>query len=343
MKNSEKFIEIFTHYFGSAVNYSYRGKASRLDRKKDETKVSTELVSKKTIIETVSANGKIQPVVEVKISPDVSGEIMELDIKEGDHVKKGDLLAKINPDAYKSNQDRMVAALNTSKAQLANSKATLSTFQSQLANAEASYNRSKTLYASGTISASDWDAAQASFNVAVANVEGGKESVKAAEFNVVSAEASLKEADDDLVKTSVYAPVSGTISLLNVEKGERVVGTSQFTGTEMMRLANLNEMEVNVSVNENDIVRVKIGDTASIEVDAYLKRKFKGIVTEISNSANNSTSTASTSIDQVTNFDVKVRILRESYTVFYFQKQIPVHLLSVPECQPLLISRQRQL
>jgi HlyD family secretion protein len=238
---------------------------------------------------------------------------MELDVKEGNHVNKGDLLAKINPDSYKSNKDRMVAALNTSKAQLANSKATLSTFQSQLVNAEASFNRNKTLYASGTISASEWDAAQASYNVAVANVEGGKESVKAAEFNVVSAEASLKEADDELVKTSVYAPVSGTISLLSVEKGERVVGTSQFTGTEMMRIANLNEMEVNVSVNENDIVRVKIGDTASIEVDAYLKRKFKGIVTEISNSANNTTSTAATSIDQVTNFDVKVRILRESY------------------------------
>jgi HlyD family secretion protein len=313
MKNRKKFIRYLLIALGVLLIIVIAGKKAGWIGKKDETKVSTDFVSKKTIIETVSANGKIQPVVEVKISPDVSGEIMELDIKEGDHVKKGDLLAKINPDAYKSNQDRMVAALNTSKAQMANSKATLSTFQSQLANAEASYNRSKTLYASGTISASDWDAAQASYNVAVANVEGGKESVKAAEFNVVSAEASLKEADDELVKTSVYAPVSGTISLLSVEKGERVVGTSQFSGTEMMRIANLNEMEVNVSVNENDIVRVKIGDTASIEVDAYLKRKFKGIVTEISNSANNTTSTATTSIDQVTNFDVKVRILRESY------------------------------
>jgi len=314
MKNRKKFIRYLLIALGVLLIIVIVGKQAGWIGKKDETKVSTEFVSKKTIIETVSANGKIQPVVEVKISPDVSGEIKELDIKEGDHVKKGDLLAKINPDAYKSNQDRMVAALNTSKAQLANSKATLSTFQSQLVNAEASYNRSKTLYASGTISASEWDAAQASYNVAVANVEGGKESVKAAEFNVVSAEASLKEADDELVKTSVYAPVSGTISLLSVEKGERVVGTSQFTGTEMMRIANLNEMEVNVSVNENDIVRVKIGDTASIEVDAYLKRKFKGVVTEISNSANNSTSTATTSIDQVTNFDVKVRILRESYS-----------------------------
>jgi HlyD family secretion protein len=314
MKNRKKFIRYLLIALGVLLIFVVVGKKAGWIGKKDAIKVSTELVTKRTIIETVSANGKIQPVVEVKISPDVSGEIKELDIKEGDHVKKGDLLAKINPDAYISNKERMVAALNTSKAQLANSKATLSTFQSQLVNAEASYNRNKTLFSSGTISASEWDAAQASYNVAVANVEGGKESVKAAEFNVVSAEASLKEADDELVKTSVYAPVSGTISLLNVEKGERVVGTSQFTGTEMMRIANLNEMEVNVSVNENDIVRVKIGDTASIEVDAYLKRKFKGVVTEISNSANNSTSTASTSIDQVTNFDVKVRILRESYS-----------------------------
>jgi len=151
--------------------------------------------------------------------------------------------------------------------------------------------------------------------MAEAGVEGAKENVKAAEYNIVSAMASLKEANNSLTKTSVYAPVSGTISKLSVEKGERVVGTSQFSGTEMMRIANLSEMEVNVSVNENDIVRVNIGDTASIEVDAYLDRKFKGIVTEIANSANNVTSaTVSTTIDQVTNFDVKIRILRTSYS-----------------------------
>jgi len=278
-------------------------------------KVSTDLVTKKTIIETVSANGKIQPEVEVKISPDVSGEIVELDVKSGDHVKKGDLLAKINPDYYLSDLDKMTAAVNTSKATMANTKANLTTAQAQLVNAKATYDRNKTLHESGAISASEWDAALSAYNVAIAAVEGANQSVKASEFNVVSAEASLKEAKDNLTKTSVYAPVSGTISVLNVEKGERVVGTSQFSGTEMMRIANLNEMEVNVSVNENDIVRVKIGDTASIDVDAYLNRKFKGIVTEISNSANNvSSATSSTSIDQVTNFDVKIRILRSSYT-----------------------------
>jgi HlyD family secretion protein len=280
-----------------------------------EVKVSTEFASKKTIKETVSANGKIQPEVEVKISPDVSGEIVDLYVKEGDQVKEGDLLAKINPDYYLSNLDKMVAAVNTSKATLANTKASLSTVQSQYINAKASYDRNKTLYESGTISASEWDAAKSAYEVAESGVTGAKESVKASEFNVVSAQASLKEATDNLTKTSVYAPNSGTISKLSVEKGERVVGTSQFSGTEMMRIADLKEMEVNVSVNENDIVRVKIGDTASIEVDAYLNRKFKGIVTEIGNSANNVTSsTASTSLDQVTNFDVKIRILRSSYT-----------------------------
>lgn len=279
-----------------------------------ETLVSTDLVTKKTIVEIVSANGKIQPEVEVKISPDVSGEITELYVKEGDLVQKGDLLAKINPDFYLSNLDKMTAAVNTSKANLATAKSSLSTVQSQFVNAKATYERNQKLYDSGTISASEWDAARAAYEVAEAAVEGAKESVKASEFTVLSAQASLKEANDNLTKTSVYAPVSGTISKLSVEKGERVVGTSQFSGTEMMRIANLKEMEVNVSVNENDIVRVSIGDTASIDVDAYLNRKFKGIVTEISNSANNVTSATSTSIDQVTNFDVKIRILRGSYT-----------------------------
>lgn len=291
------------------------GKSKGWIGKGTDVKVSTELVSKKTIKETVSANGKIQPEVEVKISPDVSGEIVDLYVKEGDQVKEGDLLAKINPDFYLSNLDKMVAAVNTSKATLANTKASLSTVESQYINAKASYDRNKTLYESGAISASDWDAAKSAYEVAESSVTGAKESVKASEYNVVSAQASLKEATDNLTKTSVYAPNNGTISKLSVEKGERVVGTSQFSGTEMMRIADLKEMEVNVSVNENDIVRVNIGDTANIEVDAYLNRKFKGIVTEIGNSANNVTSaTASTSLDQVTNFDVKIRILRSSYS-----------------------------
>ncbi len=313
MKNRKKLFKYLLIALGALLIFVIVAKKSGWIGKSDKIKVSTDFVAKKTIVETVSANGKIQPEVEVKISPDVSGEIIDLYVKEGDQVKKGDLLSKINPDFYLSNLDKMEAAVNTSKANLASAKSSLATVQAQYVNTKSSYGRNETLYESGAISASEWDAAKSAYDVAVANVDGAKESVKAAEFNVISAQASLKEANDNLTKTSVYAPVSGTISKLSVEKGERVVGTSQFSGTEMMRIADLNEMEVNVSVNENDIVRVKIGDTANVEVDSYLNRKFKGIVTEISNSANNVTA-STTSIDQVTNFDVKIRILRESYT-----------------------------
>lgn len=271
--------------------------------------VTAEKAQKRSIIETVSANGKIQPEVEVKISPDVSGEIVELNVKEGDHVKKGDLLLKIKPDIYVSSLEQMVASLNTSKANLANSRARLSQVKAQFANTETSYNRTKKLFDQGAVSQSDFDNAKAQYEAAKADMTATEESVNAADFNVKSAEASVKQANDNLSKTSIYAPVSGTISKLGVELGERVVGTSQMAGTELMRIANLNEMEVSVDVNENDIVRVHMNDTALIEVDAYLERKFKGIVTEIANSANTQGVTA----DQVTNFTVKIRILQESY------------------------------
>lgn len=273
--------------------------------------VTAEKVEKRTIIETVSASGKIQPEVEVKISPDVSGQIIELHVKEGDQVKKGDLLCKINPDIYLSNLDKMAAAVNTSKANLANSKARLSQIKAQFANAEASFNRNKKLYEEKAISQADFDAAKATYESSKADVEAAEQSVMASQFNVKNAEASLNEANDNLKRTSIYAPVDGKVSKLNVENGERVVGTSQMAGTEIMRIANLNEMEVSVDVNENDIVRIRLHDTAEIEVDAYLERKFMGVVTEIANSAN---TTGATSADQVTNFPVKVRIIRDSYT-----------------------------
>lgn len=272
-------------------------------------KVSTEKATKRNIIETVSANGKIQPEVEVKISSDVSGEIVELFVKEGDQVKKGDLLCKINPLIYESNSSRMVATLNGAKASLSNSKARLDQIKASFANAEASFQRNKKLFDQGAISQSDFDVAKASYEGSKADVKGAEDNVDASDYNVKSTEASLKEANDNLAKTNIYSPVNGTVSKLNKEKGERVVGTAQMEGTEIMRLANLNEMEVSVDVNENDIVRVHNGDTSLIEVDAYLDRKFKGIVTEIANSANTTGVTA----DQVTNFTVKIRILQESY------------------------------
>ena len=247
-----------------------------------------------TIVETVSATGKIQPEIEVKISSEVSGEIIALPVKEGQVVKKGDLLVKINPDLYTSGYNRTVAGLSGTKAGLSQADATFK-------EAKASYDRNKTLYDKGIISRSEWDRAVALF-------EGAKASKQSAYYNVQSASATVSEAKDNLGRTTIYAPADGTISMLNVELGERVLGTQQMTGTEILRVANLNNMEVEVDVNENDIVKISVGDSANVEVDAYLKKKFKGIVTSISNSAS-----ATLTADQVTNFKVKVRILKESY------------------------------
>ena len=262
---------------------------------KDKAKsVETSLVKATTIVETVSATGKIQPEIEVKIASMVSGEIIALPIKEGQVVKKGDLLVKINPDLYTS-------GLNRSVANLAAAKSGLTQAEAQFKEAKANYDRNKTLFEKGIISKSDWDKTVASFEVT-------KATKQSAYFNVQSASATVNEARDNLGRTIIYAPADGTISVLNVELGERVLGTQQMAGTEILRVANLNNMEVEVDVNENDIVKIKVGDEAKVEVDAYLKKQFKGIVTSISNSA----STALTA-DQVTNFKVKIRILKESY------------------------------
>lgn len=262
---------------------------------KDEGKeVETAVVNASTIIETVSATGKIQPEIEVKISSEVSGEIISLNVKEGQVVKKGDLLVKINPDLYTSSYNRSLSNLSGTKSGLSQSDASYK-------EAKSNYDRNKTLFEKGIISKSDWDKAIASFEVAKANKQ-------TAFFNVQSASATVNEAKDNLGRTTIYAPADGTISVLNVELGERVLGTQQMAGTEILRVANLNNMEVEVDVNENDIVKIKVGDEANVEVDAYLKKQFKGVVTSISNSAS-STLTA----DQVTNFKVKIRILKESY------------------------------
>ncbi|MBS1535889.1 MAG: efflux RND transporter periplasmic adaptor subunit [Bacteroidetes bacterium] len=256
--------------------------------------VETAKASEMTIVETVSATGKIQPEIEVKISSEVSGEIIDLPVKEGQVVKKGDLLVRINPDLYTSGYNRTLAGLSQTKAGLSQADATYN-------EAKASYERSKTLFDKGIISKSDWDKAVAAF-------ENAKASKQSAYYNMKSATATVNEAKDNLGRTTIYAPADGTISLLNVELGERVLGTQQMTGTELLRVANLNNMEVEVDVNENDIVKINVGDSARVEVDAYLKKQFKGLVTSISNSAS-TTLTA----DQVTNFKVKVRILKESY------------------------------
>lgn len=272
-------------------------------------KVSIEKPKYRDIVETITANGKVQPETEVKLSPDVSGEIVELYIMEGDEVKKGDLLIKIKPDIYLSALERMKATLNSTKANLANTKARLVQINAQFKRSELDYIRNKKLWKEDAISDAEYENIESAFVMAKADVEATKQNVNSARYSVKSAEASLNEAQENLSKTTIYAPIDGTISRLNVEIGERVVGTMQFSGTELLRIADLNKMEVKVEVNENDIVRVSFGDTSIIDIDAYLKKEFKGIVTEIANSAN----TAGVTTDQVTSFDVKVRILYDSY------------------------------
>jgi HlyD family secretion protein len=247
-----------------------------------------------TIVETVSATGKIQPEIEVKISSEVSGEIIALPIKEGQVVRKGELLVKINPDLYTSGYNRTVAGLSQTKAGLGQADAAFK-------EAQGNFNRNKTLYDKGIISRAEWERAESSF-------ENAKAAKQSAYYNVQSASATVNEAKDNLGRTTIYAPADGTISMLNVELGERVLGTQQMTGTEIMRVANLNNMEVEVDVNENDIVKINVGDEAKVEVDAYLKKEFKGTVTSISNSAS-----SALTANQVTNFKVKIRILKESY------------------------------
>ncbi len=256
--------------------------------------IETKEISKIDIVETVSATGKIQPEIEVKLSSEVSGEIIELPVVEGQQVKKGDLLVRVNPDIYQS-------SLNRSQATLQNTRAGLNQAEASLKESQASYNRNRQLFEKGIISKADWDRAVSGYEIAQANKQS-------AYYGVQSAAATVNEARDNLNRTNIYAPMSGTISKLSVELGERVVGTQQMAGTEILRVANLSHMEVEVDVNENDIVKVSIKDSAIVEVDAYLKKEFKGIVTEIANSADGVLTS-----DQVTNFKVKVRILEESY------------------------------
>lgn len=294
MKNN-KILKILLPVVIVLIIFAVVGKKAGWFGKALTVKIAVENTEKRTIVETITANGKIQPEKEVKISPDVSGEIVELTIKEGDHVEKGQLLLRIKPDNYISQRDRSLAEISSAQARRAQADA-------QFMQAELSFNRSKQLYDQQTISKSDFEQAQATYTVAKATVD-------AAKFAITSAEASLKDANENLTKTSIYAPMTGTVSMLLVELGERVAGTNLMAGTELMRVADLARMEAQVQVNENDVPRVKLGDTALIEVDAYLDQKFKGVVTEIANSAK----TTGVSADQVTNFDVKILLLPSSY------------------------------
>lgn len=288
--------------------------AVTVSKKKKSAKgkeVEMQQVSVQDIIQTVTASGKIYPEEEVRISSDVSGEIIELQVKEGDRVQKGQLLARIKPDSYQALLEQSEANLNNAKATQSNAKAQIKQIEAQLNNAQLAFNRAKELFEKKVVSKADYETAETTLKSTQAQYEAAKHSVEGAGYAVNAAAAAIKDAKNNLGKTTIYAPMNGIVSLLNVKLGEKVVGTWQMSGTEMMRIADFSEMEVRVDVSEGEIPKIKLGDTADIEVDAYLDRKFQGTVTEIANTSKGASSVVSA--DQSTNFVVKIRILADSY------------------------------
>jgi HlyD family secretion protein len=283
---------------------------------KDEAvKVSTEKVSRRTITETVNASGKVYPEIEVKVSPDISGEIVELTVVEGDSVRKGSVLARIYADIYTTQRDQASAIVTQEQARVENAKAQLPGLKAAKEFAQRTFDRQKQLLGEKVISRSEFEQAQNTFQTADANYNAALETIRGGQAGVASARASLQRANKDLSRTSVLAPMDGVVSLLNVKKGERVVGNSMMAGTEMMRIADMSRIEVRVDVGENDIPKVSLGDSALVEVDAYNNRKFKGVVTQIASSsvlaAQQSLANSST---DVTNYKVYIRLLPSSYS-----------------------------
>ena len=309
-KKSNKLLYYLLGAVGVIIIFAVIGRSAGWIGGAKETEVEFATVKKTTIIEKVSASGEIQPEVEVKLSPDVAGEIIELNVVEGDSVEMGKLLVKIRPDNFISALERSRANLNQQMANLAQSRAALQRSEAQFTQVKLNFERQQKLYQQKAISDADFETARANYITAEKDLEAAKQNVTASEFIVKSSQASVNEASENLRLTNVNSPVSGIVSSLLVEKGERVVGTQQMAGTEMMTIADLSKMEVRVDVNENDIVRLSLGDTTIIDVDAYSStgKKFKGIVTSIANTAN-----TKASADAVTEFKVKIRILNSSY------------------------------
>lgn len=287
-------------------------KAGGVIGKDEGVKVATEKVTRRTIIETVNASGKVYPEVEVKVSPDISGEIVELNVEEGDSVRRGTILAKIYADIYSTQRNQAAAQLDQQQASVENNRAQLSSLKSALDLAQRTHDRQKQLLASKVISAAEFEQAQNSLASAQSNYNAALQGIRSGEAAIQSARANLEKADKDLSRTAILAPMSGVISLLNVKKGERVVGNSMMAGTEMMRIADMNIIEVQVDVGENDIPKVALGDSALVEIDAYNNRKFKGIVTKIA-SSNTTAGQATASSSDVTNYKVHIRLLPDSY------------------------------
>ncbi|WP_432713926.1 efflux RND transporter periplasmic adaptor subunit [Pedobacter sp.] len=277
-------------------------------------KITTEKATVREVIETITASGKIQPATEVKLSSEVSGEVVELLVKEGDVVKKGQLLCKVRPDVLLSGYEKAVASNNTQKAVLQASEQQLKQALATFKNIESTYKRNEELYKKKVISAAEFDAAKAEYFSAQADIARLRANVTASRFSLEQSSANVREAAANLAKTTISAPVDGVISKLSIELGDRILGTMQMAGTEIMRISNLSTMEVNVDVNENDINRVNVGDSAVIEVDAFADKKFKGVVTEIASSSKDVGTASASSVDQVTNFLVKVRISADSYS-----------------------------
>jgi HlyD family secretion protein len=286
------------------------GKSAGWIGKTKELEVELAKAKKASITEKVSASGTVQPVTEVKLAPEVSGEIIELNVEDGDSVKAGQILVKIRPDVWMSQLERMEASLSQNKANLESSKAGLSRAEATFTRAELEFKRQEKLWNEKVISEAEWQLAKQNYEVAKNDLASARQSLEASGFIVKSVEASVRESRESLRKTSVFAPMKGIVSKLLVKKGERVVGTAQMTGTEMLRIADLNKMEVRVNVNENDIVRVHYSDTVLIDVDAYsnTEKIFKGIVTNIANTARDKATT-----DAITEFEVRILILRSSY------------------------------
>jgi HlyD family secretion protein len=282
---------------------------------KDEgTKVTAEKVQRRTIIETVTASGKVYPEIEVKVSPDISGEITELTVVEGDSVRRGQVLARIYADIYATQRDQAAAGVNQQQAVVSNSTAQLDALKANLDLSEKTYNRQKQLADDKVISKSEFETAESAFLTAKANYNAALQGIRGGQAGVQNAQANLTKANKDLGRTVITAPMDGVISLLSVKKGERVAGNSFNIGTEMMRVADMSKIEIRVDVGENDIPKVHLGDSAVIEVDAYNKRKFTGIVTQIASSNKGAASQlASTTSTDVTNYEVRIRILPDSY------------------------------
>jgi len=309
-KSNNKILYILGGLVLFLVLFAIIGKSQGWVGQKKKIEVEIATAELNTIIEKVSASGQVQPVVEVSLSPEVSGEIIEMKIEEGDSVSKGDFLLRIRPDNFQSAYDQAVAGLTQQKASLAQAKAARARASANFTRAEQDFNRQKKLFEEKVISEADFQLADANYEIAKQDYESAKESVNAAQYILTSAQARVADARENLRLTSLTAPMSGIVSKLPVELGETVLGTSQFPGTEVMRIADLSKMEVKVDVNENDIIRIAEGDTAIIDVDSYsyMDKTFKGLVTHIANTANDKISA-----DAVTEFEVRIQILNSSY------------------------------